>query len=640
MGFFQTMFHKLEVSSLVATVKNPGPKALAIGRQRAEAVVREGYPGADQAAVDRLAQMGAQVAAREVRGAAFDRLVAIGPAAVEPLLRLVKEALLEYEKGFTHDAFDRSHGGRSALVRIGKPAVLLLIATLRDRHHAVREMAASALGEIADSAAVEPLFVAVADEAESVRREAAGALRRITKQDLGQDRAKWQEWWQKKCGRDLQRSESSVPPQQVRPSGGGSTDQRILRLFHDSVEKGDLAKVAELLTSNPTLANALEDELGRRTALHKAAMTGARRDMVAFLIQHGGNVAAGDKPGWTPLHWAAFLGHSETVEALLAAGADVNSKSNMLVLTGRLNNINVSLPAGTTPLHAAVRGVGNRDIVQSLIQKGADITAKDEEGNTPLELATRGAKTEAAELLAKKAAEARPRATAGHATTTIVQCPGCGRKLRADNKLIGKRVKCPKCSHVILVGETSQGQTAPPTSQPVPAQQEPIVAEAVPERVASPDERVLVEAAYAGRDQLVHGTPGQTHEPCEHEWGEWEAHEYYFRWRKERTCRHCGKTGRLCERCDYKKVRLEGDSVYQVCDFCGSEKRWEPQITGSQRPGYKVFTPDYTGLNESYISAKDRALEIPNDCVVLPEDVFQCPACGQFFSAAASSPAL
>ena len=35
---------------------------------------------------------------------------------------------------------------------------------------------------------------------------------------------------------------------------------------------------------------------------------------------------AKDKDNWTPLHKAAFGGHSEIVELLIAEGADVNAK--------------------------------------------------------------------------------------------------------------------------------------------------------------------------------------------------------------------------------------------------------------------------------------------------------------------------
>ena len=52
-----------------------------------------------------------------------------------------------------------------------------------------------------------------------------------------------------------------------------------------------------------------------------------------------------------------------------------------------------------------------------------------------------------------------------------VKCPGCGAKFQAPEKLAGKRVKCPKCSAVVTVGERSQrpsGQATAPAEEETP----------------------------------------------------------------------------------------------------------------------------------------------------------------------------
>ncbi len=60
-----------------------------------------------------------------------------------------------------------------------------------------------------------------------------------------------------------------------------------------------------------------------------------------------------------------------------------------------------------------------------------------------------------------------------------VRCEGCGRSYRANDKLAGKRVKCPKCSGVIQVPEADQQQAAqrPPshgtTPREPPSQERP-----------------------------------------------------------------------------------------------------------------------------------------------------------------------
>ena len=105
--------------------------------------------------------------------------------AVEPLIAALK------------DDDPRVRGkAAGALGKIGKPAVEPLIAALEDVHPRVRRAAVVALGEIRDSRAVEPLIAALHDEVSNVRGIAAEALKKITKQDFGQDHDAWLKWWQ------------------------------------------------------------------------------------------------------------------------------------------------------------------------------------------------------------------------------------------------------------------------------------------------------------------------------------------------------------------------------------------------------------------------------------------------------------
>jgi ankyrin repeat protein len=78
-------------------------------------------------------------------------------------------------------------------------------------------------------------------------------------------------------------------------------------------------------------------------------------------------------PGWTPLIYAATGGHNAIVEYLIAEGADVNAVS----------------PNGTSALMMAVRE-GKGPTVDLLIAKGADVNRKNQQGATALAWATRG----------------------------------------------------------------------------------------------------------------------------------------------------------------------------------------------------------------------------------------------------------
>jgi ankyrin repeat protein len=108
---------------------------------------------------------------------------------------------------------------------------------------------------------------------------------------------------------------------------------------------------------------------------------------VKLLIAAGAKVNA--QEGWrgqTPLMWAAAEGHSEAVQALIAAGAEINARSK----------------AGFTPLLFAVRE-GRAEVVKILLKAGAspeEALATRRGGKTPaLVLATTNAHFELAALL-------------------------------------------------------------------------------------------------------------------------------------------------------------------------------------------------------------------------------------------------
>jgi hypothetical protein len=72
------------------------------------------------------------------------------------------------------------------------------------------------------------------------------------------------------------------------------------------------------------------------------------------------------------LHYAVRDGDLKEVRKLLDKGADVNARDKY----------------GWTPLHEAA-SYGHLDIVKLLVERGADVNARDKDGRTPLDLAKR-----------------------------------------------------------------------------------------------------------------------------------------------------------------------------------------------------------------------------------------------------------
>jgi ankyrin repeat protein len=114
----------------------------------------------------------------------------------------------------------------------------------------------------------------------------------------------------------------------------------------------------------------------------------ARLGNIEAVKQHlaaGTDVNAKGVAGWTALHHAAYDGHKEVVELLIANGADVNVRSR---------------ERGSTPLHHAAL-LGHNQVIELLIAKGADVNAKDDNGDTPLDTALTYVQAETADLLRK-----------------------------------------------------------------------------------------------------------------------------------------------------------------------------------------------------------------------------------------------
>lgn len=100
------------------------------------------------------------------------------------------------------------------------------------------------------------------------------------------------------------------------------------------------------------------------------------------------------QPGWgTALHEAARSGRAKIAELLLADGADVNAKDGQ----------------GDTPLQVAIAWGGHENVVKVLIAHKADINSRDNDGNTPLWSAAARGYTNIIALLLRNGADVNAR---------------------------------------------------------------------------------------------------------------------------------------------------------------------------------------------------------------------------------------
>jgi len=222
-------------------------------------------------------------------------------------------------------------------------------------------------------------------------------------------------------------------------------------LFFAACESGDVETARRLIAEDPALARAADPsrDHGGWTGLHTAAQRD-RVELLRALLELGADPNAREDGDHTPpLHWAAAGGNTECVRALLDAGVDPVGAGDdhaleaigwatvwrpetdiphetvaLLLERGARHHVFSAIAAGDaaaiqrlveenpdaldrrlsrfeggqTPLHFAIRRK-RPDLVQLLIELGADLEAGDGSGRTPLEVAIMSGDREAIELL-------------------------------------------------------------------------------------------------------------------------------------------------------------------------------------------------------------------------------------------------
>jgi ankyrin repeat protein len=133
------------------------------------------------------------------------------------------------------------------------------------------------------------------------------------------------------------------------------------------LQEGQL-EVARMLIERGVDVSA-QDKDGQ-TPLHLASQRG-QLELARMLIEHDADVSAQDKDGKTPLH-------------LASQGAQNNDGQTSWVSFGNGND----LPPFLSPLPRRDLDSGHPDIARMLIERGADVSAQDKDGRTPMYLAS------------------------------------------------------------------------------------------------------------------------------------------------------------------------------------------------------------------------------------------------------------
>ena len=212
----------------------------------------------------------------------------------------------------------------------------------------------------------------------------------------------------------------------------------------ESIQKGNLSRINQLLETNPALANS-KDKNGVSVVLlafynghqdialaiaakkpvldvFEASVLGKAEQVRNLIDRDPSTVNSYSPDGFTPIALAAYLGQKEVTEYLLEKGADVNAvarnATGFTALTGAIANNHVEISkilvkkgadvnhryeGGASPLMEASMN-GNLELVRFLLESGADPNAKTGDGKTPLSFAKEKNHGEVIEALKKRGA--------------------------------------------------------------------------------------------------------------------------------------------------------------------------------------------------------------------------------------------
>jgi ankyrin repeat protein len=165
--------------------------------------------------------------------------------------------------------------------------------------------------------------------------------------------------------------------------------------------------LATALAAVTPALDALPTPERRQQLLFDAARLG-RTDMIAPLVKAGVDLNATDARGFTPLILAAYNGQAETLDALIAAGADACKPDGSQGNTAQMG----------------VAFKGNDAIAARLLTAGCDVNARNKAGQTALMMGALFGRSAQVAMLVKAGADPALADASGRTAKAVAQGQG------------------------------------------------------------------------------------------------------------------------------------------------------------------------------------------------------------------------
>jgi cytohesin len=226
--------------------------------------------------------------------------------------------------------------------------------------------------------------------------------------------------------------------------------RKNVALFFEACTNGDVGVLRGLLANDRSLARVSNPEGHYHgwTGLHEAAKRG-HADAVRLLLEHGADPNARETGDHTyPLHWAAAHGHLETVRALLDAGGDVHGLGDVHELdvmgwatffhgpgdapaqmdASRLDLVSLLLERGARHHIFSAMSVGDLDLIRTLVEQNQDMLdrrmSRFEHGQTPLHFALNRKRYDILDMLIELGADLEAEDLRGQTALAVAMLKG------------------------------------------------------------------------------------------------------------------------------------------------------------------------------------------------------------------------